>query len=144
MSLATMLLAFVAAIVRPKMEPEKSGREVKLEAELDELKEVLRRVKVERDSWRRRCEDAQAMLARVAGDRIERRLEQRAQYQDGAAAVQAAQYAQAQQLAAQQNMANPLAHAQMLQAMNQQLAAHGYCNCVPARHDMLLGAIGGV
>lgn len=124
MSLATMVLAFVAAIVRPKIEPEKSGRERELEAELEAVSAELERAWAERDSWRRRCEDAQAMLARL----------ERAQYQDAAAALQA-QHAQ---------MPNPLAHAQMLQHMNQQLAAHSYCNCVPARHDMLLGAIGGV
>lgn len=80
MSLTTLLLAFLPAIVRPKPEPEKSAREKELEGEIDRLlllnESAAGRILVleaERDSWRRRCEEARDMLER---DRIDRRLEE--------------------------------------------------------------------
>lgn len=145
MSLTTLLLAFLPAIVRPKLEPEKGQRERELEERCEGLEEELELCRAERDSARRRLEDAQAMLARMAqaqiADRLYGRIEERQ-----------AQLQQAQHLAAlayQQGLANPLQQAQynMQQAMNAQNfvgaqnllgGLHDFCNCVPARHDMFL------
>lgn len=137
MSLATLLLALAPAFFRPKLEPEKTKRETELEAERDAAYDALELMRVERDSWRRRYEEARDMLARGP----ERRA------QSDHAAMQLAQMAQAQyqaqqnQLAGQQQLAmqNAMAfgHGQMLGA--QAIAAADFwCNCVPARHDMLL------
>lgn len=130
MSLATtVLLAFLPAIVRPKPEPEKSdrgpglrwAREKRLEAERDALKEELEYARLERDSARRRLDDAWDMLARLGNQRIGERLEVGA-----VTPASQAQYAAMQQMqqaiAYQQGLANPQQQAayQQMQAMNAQ------------------------
>lgn len=138
MSLATsLLLAFLPAIVRPKPEPEKSDRERELEGRVQELEEALELARLERDSARRRLDDAWDMLARLGNQRIGERLEAVTPAQQHRRML--AQYAaqQAQQAAANyQQLANPL-----LQAAQQAMNPY-FCNCVPARHDMFLGGLG--
>lgn len=131
MSLTSLMLAFLPAFIQPKRERDKTAREAELERRVEELEgEIDRLLRLnERAAGRIRELEAFAVAPPGAFVRIE---EFELARRHGA------------QMAAQQNMANPLAHAQMLQVMNQQLAAWGHCNCVPARHDMLLGAIGGV
>ena len=155
MSLTTMLLAFLAPIVRPKSPGLQWAREKALEAERDALREelehALRRnetLVLERDSALRRLDLAHQMLAAFGAERIDRRM-QHAQ-QD-----LLVQYARMNPLPAQQHndalaaqqyqqgLANSHAQYNAQQAMNAQ-NAWPYCNCVPARHDMLLGSIGGV
>lgn len=142
MSLTTLLLAFLPAVVQARREPEKSKREKALEAERDALQAELERAWAEVASWRRRFDESQEMLERLARDRIDRRLheppfptplqQQLAQYQQGLANAQANAQYQAQQAMNAQNYG-------LLGAQN--LAFHD-CNCVPARHDMLLGIAG--
>ena len=147
MSLATVLLAFLAPIVRPKSPGLQWAREKALEAERDALREELERayrrnemLVLERDSALRRLDEAGEMLAALAGERIDRQLSQTQQYQ-ALAAQHNAQLA-AQQAQAMQN-AMLYGQGQMLGAQNLQMPEF-WCNCVPARHDMLLGSIGGV
>jgi regulator of replication initiation timing len=156
MSLTTLLLALAPAIIRARPQPEKSKREVELEAlvarredEIEglkvELERVLRRneeLVVERDSARRRLDEAYATAS------IDRRLNGHArpareaealayqglaaeQYQGLQNQLNAAQY-NAQQAMNAQNLAAGLLGAQMADGMLE------FCNCVPARHDMFL------
>jgi leucyl-tRNA synthetase len=130
MSLATsLLLAFMAPIVRPKPAPEKSDRERELEGEVLRLNAELERawarneeLALERDSARRRLDEG-AMLARLSQEM---------------AAMQQMNAAMAQQMGAQQQMAQ---YRQATANPDQQW--NHLCNCVPGRHEALLGAIGG-
>ena len=155
MSLATLLLALAPAIFRPKLKPEKSdprfiagynaglkdGRRESAELEgelrlarrdLDVMRTELDRAWAERDSWRQRYEELRGL---GSSDYAAMQL---AQYHQAAQQMNQAQQNQLagqQQLAAQNAMA--FGHGQMLGA--QAIAAADFwCNCVPARHDMLL------
>jgi hypothetical protein len=131
MSLATLLLAFLAPIVRPKPEAEKSAREAELEREVEELVFALKRAWAERDS-------ARESLARM--NRIEARRAPPAGFGQLTPQELNAVYQQ------QQSM-HGLAQYQQQQSMQyqQQAAAHmlDICHCVPGRHEAMLGGVSG-
>lgn len=128
MSLATLLLALAPAIFRPKFEPEKSANEIKLEARVQELESEI-------DRLLRLNERAAGRIQELeAGNRASYQL---AQYQQ---AAQQMNQAQQNQLAAQQMQAmqNAMAFGQQILGAQAIAPADFWCNCVPARHDMLL------
>jgi len=129
MSLTATILALVPAVIpfpkKPVRDPVKSQREADLEAALE----------------RARCE-IDALVDEV--ERLRLRLDRLERYDSpGPQQMALAQYAQAQALAA----ANQQMLARQMMAMQNAYnpangALHGLqgelCNCVPARHDMLM------
>lgn len=157
MSLATTaLLAFLPAIVRPKLAPEKSDRERELEGRVKELEGELDYVRLERDSARRRLDGAWDTMARLARERIGERLEPAPPPGFGRMSAPevdrmlqlAAMQQQAQAAQYQQGLANPLAQMQAMQnSYAHPWGAGELIDCTGggrARHLAgMLGAIGG-
>jgi hypothetical protein len=104
-------------------------RIAELEAEIDDLQSQLEHVKRDRDYWRSMFEAAH------------RSLSMRAEFAQQTQQVQFIQaradlmQAQAQQALAQQAQQMQFAHPAK-QALSQTF--EGWCNCVPARHDLFL------
>lgn len=149
MSVTTLLLALLPAVVQPRRE--KTKREVELEIDLADARRDLAEAEArigwleaelerqnhatydalaERHSAWRRLHEANAMAGLAITPAQQAGLAQQ-QY-----------YAQMQSQAAQQQLAmqNAMAHGQGAMLGAQSLANSDLrCNCVPARHDLLLG-----
>lgn len=139
MSIFSAVAAFLAVVARPafRVEPDPdNARIVALEAELDDLKRDLGEARAQRDrwetlaiGWQRRYEQAiNPVVAReiAAQEVAQRQMNQLMQAQMAQSQnAQMAQYHQAQMMG-MQNQVGLLG------------AFEGFCNCVPARHDMFL------
>ena len=129
MSLISLLLALSPPLAARFKKPDETDR---LKAELAKAKEDITELRRERDMWRGRAYEA-----------VPPRDMQNAQYQQ---AMAIAQYQAAMQQSpslalqnaqmAQQSQNSPqyLLGAQNLNVLNPEM----FCNCVPARHDLLL------
>ena len=148
MSLMSLLLALVPPLgARLKPKPDRLAEA--LEAALARAREEITELRRERDLWRDRAYGAVPARAiplrsQQLAQRISLLAQYQAQYQQ--AALQQAQY-QAQM---QQSQSLALQNAQMAQqsqnspqyllgAQNLSVLDQMFCNCVPARHDLLLG-----
>ena len=118
MSLTSLLLALVPPLAA-RFKPKPNRLAEALEAELASAREEITELRRERDMWRNRAYAA-----------VPARDMQNAQYQQAMAIAQyQAQRAQQSQIPPQYFLG-----AQNLSALDQM-----FCNCVPARHDLLLG-----
>jgi hypothetical protein len=127
MSILSTLALMITAAIRPKFDP-RDREIIALKAEVNDLRRERDDARIEADRWRA----------------LARRWEERFQARQSPEVI--AQY-QAQQLLGQQ-YAHMQQYAQMQQGLGQKLGMQnvqapqslfeGFCNCVPARHDLFL------
>jgi hypothetical protein len=148
MSLTSLLLAFAPALAARFEKPEKSARELELEAERDALKDELEHAWLDRDWHRAQIAEMVAREQRrndllplpLGGQHAlpQHPPERYAHEQWGHNAL--AQQANAQQASALQLQAQENAYRQGLQ--NCSTPGRRYCDCSPSRSAALLGVMG--
>lgn len=120
---------------------------VKLEARIKELERELSEACADRDRWEALAHRWEARYEQAINPILEREIaaqvRQQAMLNQAIAQHQNAQI-QAQQAMSAQNFYNGSPFQQLGQAqlgqgiLSHALQGYGFCNCVPARHDMLL------
>jgi hypothetical protein len=133
MSILSTFALFVTAIVRPKLDPW-DHEIIALKTQINDLERERNDARIEADRWHAvACQWEQRVQARQSPEAIAQQQQQ---------ALLMSQYTQAQQQYAQMQIA-----AQNLSPLGQQFGMQNlqvpqsfdelWCNCVPARHDLL-------
>jgi hypothetical protein len=148
MSVVTILLALAPGAIAARLKPAKTLNELVLERRIADLEARNSSLEAELTAVRRVAEDwrdrfmnggqqhAAAQLNQAAAQLAQYQAQAQAAQLNQAAAQHAAYQAQAQASPYQQGLGNLLGMQQMQNAVG---AFEGFCNCVPARHDLLLG-----
>lgn len=126
--LSSLALAIIPLLKRPN-ELEPTPTEDRLRREIESLHKEIETVSAECDQWAALANRWRARYEQAINPVLEREIAAQIRYQ--AALNQAAAQVHSAQMNAQMNAQSALG----------QQNFEGFCNCVPARHDALVGSI---